>query len=94
MSLLKKLFGGGSDGAVPQAAEPVDYEGFRIIPTPMPEGSQFRLAATIEREVAGELTQHKLIRADVYASRDECIQFTVLKAQRVIDEQGERLFAK
>ncbi|MEL7542688.1 MAG: HlyU family transcriptional regulator [Pseudomonadota bacterium] len=93
MSFLKKLFGAGATEIAPQAADAVDYKGFRIIPTPIPEGSQFRLAATIERDIDGEARQHKLIRADVYASRDECIQFTVLKAQRVIDEQGERLFA-
>ncbi|MEL6289342.1 MAG: HlyU family transcriptional regulator [Pseudomonadota bacterium] len=93
MSWFKKLFGSsGSAGDAAEAADPVVYEGYRITPTPMPEGSQFRLAATIERVVDGEVKQHKLIRADVYGSRDECVEFTVRKAQRVIDEQGDRLF--
>ncbi len=90
MSLLKKLFGGGRDSQ--PAAEPVTYEGFRIYPEPIREGTQHRIAARIEKEVGGELRTHQLIRADTLGDRDAAVTASVDKAKMLIDEQGERLF--
>ena len=92
MSFFKKLFGGGSSGADEAASEPVEYEGFQIVATPMKEGGQFRLCGVISKDVDGERKEHKLIRADLLTSVDECTEFTIRKARQVIDEQGERLF--
>jgi hypothetical protein len=89
MSWLSKLFGGGGEAA---AAEPTEYEGFRIFPDPMPDDGQFRLAARIEKEVGGELKTHRLIRADLLRDRDEASAAAVRKAQQMIDQMGERLF--
>ena len=95
MSILKKLFGGGDKPAAEATAPagPVtEYEGFRITPEPMPADGQFRIAATIEREIGGELRTHKLIRADVLRDRDEAAAASVQKARQLIDQMGERLF--
>ena len=93
MSFLRRLFGGGGSG--PGKAAVVDtetYEGFTIEAAPMPEGGQYRLAATISKTVDGEVRTHQLIRADLFSSKDEAASFAIRKARLVIDEQGERLF--
>ena len=93
MSLLKKLFGGGgSSVGVPANAEPVSYEGYSILPSPMEEGGQFRVCALIRKEVDGEMREHKLIRADICSSAQEASDMSLRKAQQMIDERGERVF--
>ncbi|WP_112322459.1 HlyU family transcriptional regulator [Oceanibium sediminis] len=89
MSLFSKLFGGGA--STPEV-EPETHNGFRIIPEPIPEGGQFRLAARIEKEVGGETRSHKMIRADTFTSAEDAVKAASAKARQVIDEQGERLF--
>jgi len=91
MSFFKKLFGGGSAASAP-AREPVEHEGFTIVPQPIPDGGQFRLGATISKEIDGEMKEHKLIRADLFPSEDQCADYAVTKAKQVIKEQGDRLF--
>jgi hypothetical protein len=94
MSLFKKLFGSGT-GNTPAESKPVaeaTHEGFHIVAAPMPEGDQYRLAGTIEKEIGGEVKTHRLIRADMFPSADVAAEATIRKAKRVIDEQGEHLF--
>jgi hypothetical protein len=91
MSFLKRLFGGGgNDGTADAPTE--DYEGYRITATPIAEGQTFRVAATIEKEVAGEIRQHKLVRADTVQGREAAEAACFRKAKQVIDEQGDRIF--
>jgi hypothetical protein len=98
MSLLSRLFGSGSGSdngsgkASAPAHDPVTYEGFTIHPEPIKEGGTYRVAARIEKEVAGEVKEHQLIRADMVSDPDGAAAESVRKAQRLIDEQGERLF--
>ncbi|TFF20405.1 hypothetical protein E3C22_15925 [Jiella endophytica] len=96
MSFLKKLFGGSggqpSAAGEPSVADSRDYAGFTIKATPMPEGAQFRLAALIEKEIGGETRSHRMIRADLFSSKDEAAQFAFRKAEQMIDEQGEAIF--
>ena len=89
MSLFSKLFGGGRGKAAPK---PVDYKGFRIIPDPIPEDSGFRLAARIEKDLAGETRSYQLIRADTMQDAGAAADAAIAKARQVIDEQGEALF--
>ena len=86
MSLLSKLFGRAN--LAPPKPQPVDYNGYKITPTPMPEGARFRLCALIEK---GEQS-HNVVRADVLDSFDAAADAAVNKAKQVIDEQGDRLF--
>jgi hypothetical protein len=93
MSFFKKLFGGGS--AKPE--EPVigptlEYAGFLIRATPYREGTQFQLCGIIEKEIGGELKQHRYVRADKFPSAEDAGSFTLAKGRQIIDEQGDRLF--
>lgn len=93
MSFLKKLFGGSTTSEAPPAADPVEHEGYLIRPAPAPESGQFRLGAVISREINGQVKEHRLIRADLFPSRDEAIGAAIRKAKLVIAEQGDRMFS-
>ena len=92
MSFLKRLFGGSTASADPAPAAEEVIEGVRVVATPMPEGGQFRLAATLSKEIGGETREHRLVRADLFQSRDEAARMAIRKAEQVIAEQGDRLF--
>ena len=90
MSLLSKLFGGGG-GSSPKA-DPEEYQGFQITASPAKEGSRYRIAATIEKEVGGERKVHNLIRADVLEDYEGACEASVSKAKQLIDQMGDKLF--
>lgn len=89
MSLFSRLFGGGGSEPKETATE---YEGYRIFPTPIPEGGEFILSARIEFDKGEETLTHTLIRADRIRSKEEADQAAILKAQQMIDQMGLRLF--
>jgi hypothetical protein len=89
MSLLSRLFGGGGSGPEPQAES---YKGFAITPTPIREGTRYRISAKIVKEVAGQTKTHTLIRADTLESLDAAAEASTAKAKVLIDQQGDRLF--
>lgn len=89
MSILSRLFGrGGAGGPSAPEAEPETYNGYAIFPAPMREGSQWRVAARIEK---GERT-HQLIRADTMESEDVAREASLAKAKQMIDQMGDGLF--
>jgi len=90
MSWLSRIFG-SSEGAKPEEKS-IEYKGFQVYPEPIPDGSQHRIAARIEKEIGGELKTHQLIRADTLADRDAAVEASLAKAKQVIDEQADRLF--
>ncbi len=94
-SLLGKLFGSG-DGkpTVAEPAESVEYKGFTITSAPLQEGGQFKTAGKISKEIDGELKSAEFIRADNHADRDAAITHSNRKAQQIVDEQGEAMFAR
>ncbi len=94
MSFWKKLFGASGDAPAKAeaAAEPVEHKGFIIRATPFTEGGQYQTCGVISKEVDGELKEHKFIRADRFASKEDAIDVTQRKARQIIDEQGERIF--
>ncbi|MDX1655285.1 MAG: HlyU family transcriptional regulator [Candidatus Competibacteraceae bacterium] len=87
--LFKGLFGGTREA---EPAEPVTYRDFQIIPHPKAEGGRYFIAGTIRKETGQGLQEHHFIRADQFTDRDLALEQTVLKAQRIIDEQGDGLF--
>jgi hypothetical protein len=94
MSFLRKLFGlSGGSPETDQGGEAVEHEGYLIRPAPIAEGGQFRLCAVISRDIGGETREHRMVRADLFASREEAAEAAVRKAKLVIKEQGERMFA-
>ena len=91
MPVWSRIFGGKpTDEPTSSAAE--EHKGFLITPKPIREGAQYRIAARIEKDVAGTLRVHELVRADTVASPDEARTLSLAKARQVIDEQGDGLF--
>ncbi len=93
MSFWKKLFGGGGGEAAGEAAgEPVEHNGFTIRATPFTEGGQYQTCGVISKEIGGEVKEHRFIRADRFAAKQDAIDVTLRKARQVIDEQGDKIF--
>ena len=93
-NLLKSVFGGGGSKQSAPKAEPIDYEGYQIIPEPMNEGGQYRTAGRITKEINGELKESRFIRADNNGDLNSSIEHCVYKAKQIIDEQGDQLFQR
>lgn len=91
MSLLSKLFG-GSGGGEAKGPEPVTHGDFRIFAEPAKEPGGYRINGRIEKDFDDETKVHHLIRADVIASLDDCVEATVNKCRQIIDQQGDRIF--
>jgi len=89
--LWARLAAGGAAAGPP--IETVEYKGYRIRPAPYLSGSQYQTAGSIEKDTADGVKEHRFIRADTYASRDDAIAFTIAKAKQLIDLQGERMFS-
>ena len=95
MSFLKKLFGLGGGPSVPAAPQPgptQEHEGFVIEATPFLEGGQHQVCGVIRREIDGVLKEHRFIRADRMASRDDALDMTFRKARQIIDERRGKIF--
>jgi len=94
--IFGKLFGGGSNGGeqASEQAEAVEYNGFSIAAAPLKEGSQYKTAGSISKELDGELKTVTFIRADNHTDRQSAITHSERKAQQIIDEQGDAMFAR
>jgi hypothetical protein len=98
MSLWKSLFGGkpategGADAPKETLGEPVDYNGFVIRAAPFKSDGQYQTAGIISKDVAGVHKEHRFIRADRHASIEDAMSFSLVKAKKIVDEQGERMF--
>jgi hypothetical protein len=88
-ALFSRLFGGGSEAAV---ADAIEYSGYRIRPTPYRRAGSYQTCGVIEKEVWGELKEHRFVRAETHPSHEAAVEFSLAKARQLIDEQGERLF--
>ena len=89
MSFLKKLFGGGKGSS---SAPAEMHNGFAVFSEPIKDGSVWRIAARIEKEIDGELKVHKMVRADTLQGQDEAAKASLDKARMLIDQQGESIF--
>ncbi|MCK8484868.1 HlyU family transcriptional regulator [Aliiroseovarius sp. S2029] len=96
MSLLSKLFGGGSASAQAGSAtarpDPVMHDGFAIYPEPAKDTGGYRIGARIEKQIDGELKSRMMIRADVLGSQEAATSESLRKARIYIDQMGERIF--
>ncbi|MEZ5856171.1 MAG: HlyU family transcriptional regulator [Hyphomicrobiaceae bacterium] len=94
MSFWKKLFGQGQAAADNRTTvhRETEHKGFRIAAMPYAEAGQFQVAGVISKEIDGTLREHRFVRADRFATLNEATDFSVVKAQQIIDQQGEQLF--
>ena len=94
---LNKLFGAGSgngNAKEPQADAPVDYKGYTIIAAPRNEGGSWVVAGKIRKDGEDGAREYEFIRADSYPSREPAVEFTVIKAKQMIDNEGDMIFTK
>lgn len=95
MSLFRRLFGAATQSdhrtsASASTVEPIEHEGFLIYPEPQPEGSQYRLAGRICKQVDGELKTHLFIRSDIISDKEEASRLMVEKAKNfILHTQGD-----
>ena len=98
LDAIRRLFGGKGGGQeateTPTVGPAVEYKGYSIQPLAMRQASGFLTAGLISRDADGKRREHRFVRADTHPSADDAREFTILKAQRLIDEQGERLFGR
>jgi hypothetical protein len=88
---LKSLFGGGAPAEEGPAAE-IEHKGFIIRATPYKENGQYQTCGVIAKEVDGVMKEHRFIRADRYAGREDAVTFSLDKGKQIVDQQGERVF--
>jgi hypothetical protein len=94
LSSLLSMFTGSKSGPAPdREVEPQIHNDCRIYPAPIKEGSQFRLAGRIEKDVDGETLVRTFVRADMFTSADDASEYAVRKAQQIIDQNGPSLFS-
>ena len=73
-------------------AEPVDYEGYTIVAAPRKMEAGWTTEGTISKEIDGVLKSQHFIRVDTHGERDDAISHAILKAKKIIEEQGDALF--
>lgn len=95
ISNIISLFSGGSQQEPkPEVkTETQAHAGCTIHASPMREGSQYRLAGRIEKDVDGVVLVRSFIRADMFSTVDDAVEFTFRKARQIIDQHGADLFA-
>jgi len=95
MRWLKRLFGQTAEQNS-SAAVTRDYGEYRIAAHPRKESGGYRVAGTITLATAPDATAGsdavEFVRADVYGSHEVAVEMTLLKGERLVDEQGSQLF--
>jgi hypothetical protein len=94
MSFLKKLFGGGkpADDKPAGPVKSIEHNGFTIHATPYQDGGQWQLCGVVEKTIEGEVKSHRFVRADRFPGQAEAADFTLVKGQQLVDQQGEGVF--
>jgi len=95
MSFFKKLFGlgaGGQGEAVAVSGAEIDYNGYHIRATPFKEAGQYQSCGVISKQIAGELREHRFVRADRFSGLEDAVAMIHAKGRQIIDEQGDRIF--
>ena len=97
--IWSRLFGGGGAGAAAASQEPprleaVEYNGFRIRPTPYKAAGGYQTAGVIEKHSPEGVKEHAFIRAETHTSLDEAAAFAIAKGKQIVDQSGDRIFVK
>jgi hypothetical protein len=91
-SQIKQLFCGNDSESTKTQFEAIDHKGFTITAAPIKEGSQYRVGAMIEKNIDGELKQHRFIRSDVCVSEEQAVELAMQKCRLFIDQMGAEIF--
>ncbi len=91
--IMKFLRGLGGNKAEEAARhEAVEYKGFSIVPTPRKVQGGWTTEGIISKSAGDDTRSEHFIRADMLMSEEDAVDYSVNKARKIIDEQGERLF--
>ena len=93
-SRLGSLFTGrpAGDGGASANEAVREINGLKVVAAPIKEGGTYRIAGRIEKEAEGNVMVRSFIRADVFNSPDEAVEFTFRKAEQIIQQNGAMLF--
>lgn len=75
---------------MPRGAEP--YFEYTIEALEMKDGAHWLTAAIIRKEFDDGIREHRMVRGDRHSDRVDARKFSVIKAQQIIDVEGDRLF--
>lgn len=89
---LRSMMGQNGADNPPDVAAETEYQGYTITAMPARDPGGWRIRGRITTEVDGTPRATEFVRADVYGSQEVAAEMTITKAQRLIDEQGLRLF--
>ncbi|TPW33535.1 transcriptional activator HlyU [Martelella alba] len=95
-SKLGSMFSGGASSGGKendQAVQSIVHEDCIIFAEPVREGTQYRLKGRIEKEVGDETLVRTFIRADLFASQDEAIEWSLKKGKQIVEQNGRSLFS-
>jgi hypothetical protein len=93
LKFISKLTSGKTqDSGQATNAEAINYKGYTIVPTPKQNGGQWTTEGQISKEIDGVTKSQYFIRVDTHTARDEAANYSILKAKRIIDEKGDKLF--
>ncbi|MFQ6024500.1 MAG: HlyU family transcriptional regulator [Acidiferrobacterales bacterium] len=93
LKFLRKLVSGKHENSDPTRNQvAVNYKGYTIIPTPQKVGAGWTTEGDISKEIDDVPKSQHFIRVDTFTDRDEAISYSIVKAKRIIDEQGDALF--
>lgn len=73
-------------------AEAVEYNGYRVRPTPFAASAGYQTSGVIEKDFSDGAKAYPFIRAETHPSRDEAASFAITKGKQIIDEQGDQVF--
>jgi len=93
---FSKVFGGSKSGdaSMAEASPAVEYNGYSIVAAPIKDGSQYKTAGTISKEIEGDLKSAQFIRADNHTDHGAAVTHSQSKAKQIIDEQGDKMFQR
>src|SRR5262249_38348734 len=66
----------------------IEYQGYRIRPTPYRTEGHYQTAGVIEKNFPDGPKQHRFVRADTHQNSDDAVAFAISKAKQIIDLQG------
>lgn len=92
--LRKLAASGGEEEDSTENQEGVEYKGFTIYATPKRKGSEWMTMGVITKDIDGETRRHEFIRVDTHSSKDAAVEFSLVKARQIVDEQGEGALGK
>jgi hypothetical protein len=92
-ALWRRVGGVGKASDAGEPAQPaVEYNGYRIRPTPYASRGQYQTAGTIEKDFADGTKQYRFVRAETHPSSADAATFAIAKGKQIINEQGDRVF--